>query len=82
MFSIKRFIICNIQIIFFCLKSVIYKKSVGIYDSGKNDKIDENENENDNEDDNENDNEIEESIENEGDSSDINISDDNSDETI
>ena len=59
-----------------------YKKSVGIYDSGKNDKIDENENENDNEDDNENDNEIEESIENEGDSSDINISDDNSDETI
>ena len=54
----------------------------------KNNKIDENDNENDNENDiendneNDNENENEESIENEGDSSDINISDDNSDGTI
>ena len=59
-----------------------YKKNIGLYDDEKNNKIDENENENDNENDNDNDNDNEESIENDGDSSDINISDDNSDETI
>jgi len=55
----------------------------------KNNKIDENENDNDdnendieNDNENDNENENEESIENEGDSSDINISDDNSDGTI